>query len=126
MRNRKRRKSVAALMMVAGGLAAAVPASNIALAQKSDEPSTAPDANVLPPESVKPQDTTKVQCNGFLPRGYEIACNALYLVGEDGTKTLAADGRWLTGDGKAYIVKNGVIVQQGEAEAGWPIPNPPQ
>ena len=74
MSNRKHRKSAVVLMMVAGGLAAAVPASDLALAQKPDSPSAMPGPTTLPPGGFKPQDTTGLPA--VMPQGTTgILCN---------------------------------------------------
>jgi len=122
MSARKHHKSAVALMIVAGGLVAAAPAS--ALAQEDVKPNETPGAEALPPNSIGAQNLSELQCSAIVLRSYEITCNGLYLIDEEGTKTLAADGRYLTGDGTEYIVVDGAIVQQGAAE--WHIPNPPR
>jgi hypothetical protein len=75
-RIKKSRKSAVALMMVAGGLAAAVPAADSALAQKPGTPSTMQGPSLIPFNTM-PKGRTAIPCD-MMPKGKAA------IIGEDG------------------------------------------
>ena len=124
MFNRKHRKSAVALMMVAGGLAAVVPASDLVLAQKPDTPSATQSPATAPPGGFKPQGTTGVPA--VMPQGttglpavqppartalqYKIIGNKLYVIDAAGKDSAAPDGRYpVQVDALHIIVRRGII-----------------
>lgn len=115
MPDRKHRKSAAAMMMVAGGLVAAVAAPiGSALAQEADTGQGATEVlcSGAKTEVLCDAGKTAITCNGILSQDFLVAEKKLFLIGKDGTKTLAADGQWKTPDGKVIIVQKGIIVSE--------------